>query len=122
MSKTLRTLIKRCNNFVTWVSEQAPDIMAIERIEEPYIRASIITRTDYIGQIMTLCLGKRGELVKQNYISGNRMELIYDLPLGEIVFDFFDRAKTTHMIIKRSISLRNTFQPIIEVEHDLTQR
>lgn len=71
-----------------------PDIMAINRIEEPYIRASIITRTDYIGQIMTLCLGKRGELVKQNYISGNRMELIYDLPLGEIVFDFYDRLKS----------------------------
>jgi len=71
-----------------------PDIMAIEKIEEPYIRASIITRTDYIGQIMTLCLGKRGELIKQNYISGNRMELIYDLPLGEIVFDFYDRLKS----------------------------
>jgi len=71
-----------------------PDIMAIDKIEEPYIRASIITRTDYIGQIMTLCLGKRGELIKQNYISGNRMELIYDLPLGEIVFDFYDRLKS----------------------------
>ncbi len=71
-----------------------PDIMSIDRIEEPYIRASIITRTDYIGQIMTLCLGKRGELVKQDYISGNRMELIYDLPLGEIVFDFYDRLKS----------------------------
>ena len=71
-----------------------PDIMAIDRIEEPYIRASIITRTDYIGQIMNLCLGKRGELIKQNYISGNRMELIYDLPLGEIVFDFYDRLKS----------------------------
>ena len=71
-----------------------PDIMSIDHIEEPYIRASIITRTDYIGQIMTLCLGKRGELVKQNYISGNRMELIYDLPLGEIVFDFYDRLKS----------------------------
>ncbi|MBP6662689.1 MAG: translation elongation factor 4 [Paludibacter sp.] len=71
-----------------------PDIMAIDHIEEPYIRASIITRTDYIGQIMSLCLGKRGELVKQNYISGNRMELIYDLPLGEIVFDFYDRLKS----------------------------
>ena len=71
-----------------------PDIMAIDHIEEPYIRASIITRTDYIGQIMTLCLGKRGELVKQNYISGNRMELLYDLPLGEIVFDFYDRLKS----------------------------
>lgn len=71
-----------------------PDVMSIDRIEEPYIRASIITRTDYIGQIMTLCLGKRGELIKQNYISGNRMELIYDLPLGEIVFDFYDRLKS----------------------------
>ena len=71
-----------------------PDIMAIDHIEEPYIRASIITRTDYIGQIMSLCLGKRGELVKQNYISGNRMELIYDLPLSEIVFDFYDRLKS----------------------------
>lgn len=71
-----------------------PDIMAIDHIEEPYIRSSIITRTDYIGQIMTLCLGKRGELIKQNYISGNRMELIYDIPLGEIVFDFYDRLKS----------------------------
>jgi GTP-binding protein LepA len=71
-----------------------PDIMMIDRIEEPYIRASIITRTDYIGQIMTLCLDKRGELIKQDYISGNRMELIFDLPLGEIVFDFYDRLKS----------------------------
>lgn len=71
-----------------------PDIMLIDRIEEPYIRASIITRTDYIGQIMTLCLDKRGELIKQDYISGNRMELIFDLPLGEIVFDFYDRLKS----------------------------
>lgn len=71
-----------------------PDIMSIDRIEEPYIRASIITRTAYIGQIMTLCLGKRGELIKQNYISGDRMELIYDLPLGEIVFDFYDKLKS----------------------------
>lgn len=71
-----------------------PDVMAIERIEEPYIRASIITRTEYIGQIMTLCLGKRGELIKQDYISGNRMELIFDMPLGEIVFDFYDKLKS----------------------------
>ena len=71
-----------------------PDIVSIDRIEEPYIRASIITRTDYIGQIMTLCLGKRGDLIKQDYISGNRMELVYDLPLGEIVFDFYDRLKS----------------------------
>lgn len=71
-----------------------PDIMLIDRIEEPYIRASVITRTDYIGQIMTLCLGKRGELIRQEYISGDRMELIYDIPLGEIVFDFYDKLKS----------------------------
>lgn len=71
-----------------------PDITLIERIEEPYIRASVITFTDYIGPIMTLCLGKRGELVKQNYISGNRIEIIYDIPLGEIVIDFYDRLKS----------------------------
>lgn len=71
-----------------------PDIMAIDMIEEPYIRASVITRTDFIGPIMTLCLGKRGELIKQEYVSGNRIELIYDLPLGEIVFDFYDKLKS----------------------------
>ncbi|MBO7202480.1 MAG: elongation factor 4, partial [Paludibacteraceae bacterium] len=71
-----------------------PDITMIDRIEEPYIRASIITKTCYIGSIMTLCLGKRGELVKQDYISGDRIELIYDMPLGEIVFDFYDKLKS----------------------------
>ena len=71
-----------------------PDPTYIDHIEEPYIRASIITVTDYIGPIMTLCLGKRGELVKQEYISGNRIELIFDLPLGEIVIDFYDKLKS----------------------------
>lgn len=71
-----------------------PDIGSIDHIEEPYIRASIITQTNYIGPIMTLCLGKRGELVKQEYISGNRIEIFYDMPLGEIVFDFYDQLKS----------------------------
>ena len=71
-----------------------PDLTLIDHIEEPYIRASIITVTDYIGPIMTLCLGKRGELVKQNYISGNRVEIFFDLPLGEIVIDFYDKLKS----------------------------
>ncbi len=71
-----------------------PDVMLIDKIEEPYIRSSIITKADYIGGIMTLCLGKRGELIKQNYISADRMELIFDLPLGEIVFDFYDKLKS----------------------------
>ena len=71
-----------------------PDPTLIDRIEEPYIRASVITATDYIGPIMTLCLGKRGELVKQEYISGNRVEIYYDMPLGEIVIDFYDKLKS----------------------------
>ena len=71
-----------------------PEPTLIDHIEEPYIRASIITAADYIGPIMTLCLGKRGELVKQEYISGNRMEMIFDMPLGEIVIDFYDKLKS----------------------------
>ncbi|MDD6124413.1 MAG: translation elongation factor 4 [Bacteroidales bacterium] len=71
-----------------------PDQTEIDHIEEPYIRASIITRTDYIGNIMSLCLGKRGELVKQEYVSGNRVELYYDMPLAEIVIDFYDKLKS----------------------------
>lgn len=71
-----------------------PDTTEIEHIEEPYIRASIITLSDYIGPIMTLCLGKRGELAKQEYVSGNRVELYYDMPLAEIVIDFYDKLKS----------------------------
>lgn len=71
-----------------------PDPTLIDHIEEPYIRASIITATTYIGPIMTLCLGKRGELIKQDYISGNRVEILFDLPLGEIVIDFYDKLKS----------------------------
>ena len=71
-----------------------PDPASIDHIEEPYIRASIITQADYIGPIMTLCLGKRGELIKQDYISGNRLELTFDMPLGEIVIDFYDKLKS----------------------------
>ncbi len=71
-----------------------PDLTVIDHIEEPYIRASIITTGNFIGPIMTLCLGKRGELVKQEYISGNRMELLFDMPLGEIVIDFYDKLKS----------------------------
>lgn len=71
-----------------------PDQTEIDHIEEPYIRASIITKTDYIGNIMTLCLGKRGELIKQEYVSGDRVELYYDMPLAEIVIDFYDKLKS----------------------------
>ena len=71
-----------------------PEPTAINHIEEPYIRASIITTTNFIGPIMTLCLDKRGELIKQEYVSGNRVELHFMLPLGEIVIDFYDKLKS----------------------------
>ena len=71
-----------------------PDVTLIDRIEEPYIQASIITTATYIGPIMTLCLGKRGELIKQDFISGNRVELQFYMPLGEIVIDFYDKLKS----------------------------
>ena len=85
---------KKGNEIEVYNPSGLPDPTLIEHIEEPYIRASIISTTDFIGPIMTLCLGKRGELVKQEYISGNRVELIFDLPLGEIVIDFYDKLKS----------------------------
>ena len=71
-----------------------PNMMTIEVIEEPYIRAQVITRSEFIGSIMTLCLEKRGILVKQDYISADRAELAFDMPLAEIVFDFYDKLKS----------------------------
>ena len=71
-----------------------PDQTLIDHIEEPYIKASIITAADYIGPIMTLCLDKRGELIDQQYVSGGRVELRFMLPLGEIVIDFYDKLKS----------------------------
>lgn len=71
-----------------------PEPTLIDHIEEPFIAATVITSADYIGPIMTLCLGKRGELVKQEYLSGNRVELHYNMPLGEIVIDFYDKLKS----------------------------
>ena len=71
-----------------------PEPTIIDHIEEPYIRATIITATTYIGPIMTLCLDKRGELIKQEYVSGNRVELHFMMPLGEIVIDFYDKLKS----------------------------
>ncbi len=71
-----------------------PDQTMIDHIEEPYIKASIITAAEYIGPIMTLCLDKRGELIDQQYVSGGRVELRFMLPLGEIVIDFYDKLKS----------------------------
>ncbi|MDR1846792.1 MAG: translation elongation factor 4 [Bacteroidales bacterium] len=71
-----------------------PEPNYIDFIEEPFIKASVITKSDYIGQIITLCIGKRGELQGQNYLSTDRVELNFELPLGEVVFDFYDRLKS----------------------------
>lgn len=71
-----------------------PATTTIDDIDEPYIRAQIITKSDFIGQVMTLCLDKRGTLINQNYLTAERAELSFDLPLGEIVFDFYDKLKS----------------------------
>ncbi|MCE3229717.1 MAG: lepA [Bacteroidetes bacterium] len=71
-----------------------PDPARIDYIEEPFIKANIITKSDYIGAIMTLCIEKRGSIVNQNYLTADRVELIFEMPLAEIVFDFYDRLKS----------------------------
>ena len=71
-----------------------PDPTRIDRVEEPYIRAQIITKPEYIGTIMSLCMDKRGILTKQNYLTQERVELTFEMPLAEIVFDFYDRLKS----------------------------
>ena len=71
-----------------------PDPSGLNRVEEPYIKASIITKSDYIGNVMSLCIEKRGQITNQNYLTPERVELNFDMPLAEIVFDFYDRLKT----------------------------
>lgn len=84
------------NGTTTIVNNPAefPDPVKTDRIEEPYIKAQIITKPDYIGNIMTLCLGKRGILINQSYLTTTRVELIFEMPLTEIVFDFYDKLKS----------------------------
>lgn len=71
-----------------------PDPSRLDRVEEPYIKAQIITKSEFVGNIMTLCISKRGILTNQVYLTTDRVELMFDMPLGEIVFDFYDRLKT----------------------------
>lgn len=74
---------------------EMPDPVKVAKIEEPYIKAQIITQPDYIGNIMTLCLGKRGILINQSYLTPTRVELVFEMPLTEIVFDFYDKLKSS---------------------------
>ncbi|AWL78751.1 translation elongation factor 4 [Capnocytophaga canimorsus] len=71
-----------------------PDPSKLDRVEEPYIKASIITKSDFVGQVMSLCIEKRGQITNQTYLTPERVELNFDMPLAEIVFDFYDRLKT----------------------------
>jgi GTP-binding protein LepA len=71
-----------------------PDPSILDRVEEPFIKASIITKSDFVGQVMTLCIEKRGVITNQTYLTTDRVELSFDMPLAEIVFDFYDRLKT----------------------------
>ena len=71
-----------------------PDPGRIDRIEEPYIKANVITKSEFIGPVMSLCIEKRGSIVTQNYLTADRVELVFEMPLGEVVFDFFDRLKS----------------------------
>jgi GTP-binding protein LepA len=71
-----------------------PDPSGVDRVEEPYIKASIITKSDFVGNVMSLCIEKRGQITNQTYLTPERVELSFDMPLAEIVFDFYDRLKT----------------------------
>ena len=80
--------------FIVNNPSELPDPSGVDRIEEPYIKAQIITKTEYVGSIMTLCIDKRGELKNQVYLTQDRVEITFEMPLAEIVFDFYDRLKT----------------------------
>ena len=71
-----------------------PDPSTLDRVEEPYIKATIITKSDFVGNVMSLCIEKRGQITNQTYLTTQRVELTFDMPLAEIVFDFYDRLKT----------------------------
>ena len=71
-----------------------PEPSKLNRVEEPFIKASIVTKSDFVGQVMSLCIEKRGQIVNQTYLTTQRVELIFEMPLAEIVFDFYDRLKT----------------------------
>lgn len=82
------------DRFIVNNPSELPDPSTIDRIEEPYIKAQVITKSEYTGQIMTLCIEKRGELRNQVYLTQDRVELTFEMPLAEIVFDFYDRLKS----------------------------
>jgi len=89
-----KALTKKGEVLVINNPSELPDPSRIEHVEEPYIKAQIITKSEYVGQVMTLCIEKRGALQNQVYLTSDRVELSFEMPLGEIVFDFYDKLKT----------------------------
>ena len=91
-----KSYMKKNPDEVTIVNNpsELPDPSGMDRIEEPYIKAQVITKTEYVGAIMTLCIEKRGELQNQVYLTQDRVEITFEMPLAEIVFDFYDRLKS----------------------------
>ena len=87
---------KKTPNDVIWVNNPSdlPDPSGLDRVEEPFIKASIITKSEFVGNVMSLCIEKRGQITNQTYLTTERVELNFDMPLAEIVFDFYDRLKT----------------------------
>ena len=81
-------------DFVVNNPSDFPDPSRLDRIEEPYIKATIISKSEFIGPIMSLCIGKRGEIINQSYLTTDRVELVFHIPMGEIVFDFYDKLKS----------------------------
>jgi len=89
-----RAYLNNGTEFVVNNPSDFPDPSKLDRIEEPYIKATIITKSDFIGPIMSLCISKRGEIINQSYLTTDRVELIFHIPMGEIVFDFYDKLKS----------------------------
>lgn len=91
-----KAYMKKEPDHAVWVQNPTdfPDPTKMERMEEPFIKAQIITSSDFVGAVMNLCIGKRGQLTNQTYLTSDRVELSFDMPLAEIVFDFYDRLKT----------------------------
>ena len=87
---------KKSPNDVIWVNNPSdlPDPSGLDRVEEPFIKAAIITKSEFVGNVMSLCIEKRGQITNQTYLTTERVELNFDMPLAEIVFDFYDRLKT----------------------------
>jgi GTP-binding protein LepA len=85
---------KKGDSFEMHNPSDMPDPNALDYIEEPFIKAQIITKSDFVGSLMTLCMSKRGTMTNQQYLTSNRVELTYEMPLGEIVFDFYDKLKS----------------------------